>query len=102
MTALSLFTWNLDHQQGAHDLALGHLTKSAQSGLLVACLQELPGTSTLAEARAKAQPVSPPTTEGPTFAGIAGTQGPTRWRGRGSSPCPSTAGARAWRDALAA
>ena len=39
--------------------------------------------------------LSPPATEGPTSSGIAGTQGPTRWRGGGSSPSlPRPAGAR--------
>jgi hypothetical protein len=32
--------------------------------------------------------MSPPATEGPTITGITGTQGPTRWRGGGSSRCP--------------
>ena len=47
--------------------------------------------------------LSPPGSEGPTFSGIAGTQGPTRWRGGGSSrslPRPEGArgqGARGWR-----
>ena len=39
--------------------------------------------------------VSPPAGEGPTFSGIAGTQGPTRWRGGGSSrSLPRPEGAR--------
>ena len=32
-------------------------------------------------------PLSPPAREGPTFSGITGTQGPTRWRGDGTPPC---------------
>ena len=33
--------------------------------------------------------LSPPGSEGPTISGIAGDQGPTRWRGDGSSRFPS-------------
>ena len=36
--------------------------------------------------------LSSPVRRGPVFAGIAGTQGPTRWRGCGSSPMPAAAG----------
>src|SRR5262249_37750679 len=32
--------------------------------------------------------VSPPASEGTSFTGITGYQGPTRWRGDGPSPCP--------------
>ena len=43
--------------------------------------------------------VSPAASEGPSFTGITGDQGPTRWRGDGSSRCPL---ARGWRRASAA
>jgi len=42
--------------------------------------------------------VSPAASEGPTFTSITGDQGPTRWRGDGSSRCPL---ARGWRRASA-
>ena len=40
-----------------------------------------------AEVRGQRPWVSPPTREGPTFTGIAGTQGPTWWRGRRTLRC---------------
>jgi methyl-accepting chemotaxis protein len=42
--------------------------------------------------------MSPAASEGPTFTSITGDQGPTRWRGDGSSRCPL---ARGWRRASA-
>ena len=44
-------------------------------------------------ARELAGELSPPTIEGTSFTGITGYQGPTRWRGDGSSPCPCRDGA---------
>ena len=43
--------------------------------------------------------LSPAASEGTTFTSITGDQGPTRWRGDGSSRCPL---ARGWRRASAA
>jgi endonuclease/exonuclease/phosphatase family metal-dependent hydrolase len=48
---LYLFTWNLNKDQFAHDLAIKHLAQRGSQSLFVACVQELPGRSVLAKAR---------------------------------------------------
>jgi|GEM_PF-5560258 len=53
MGEIALFTWNLHGKADAHDLALGHLLRSCAKETIVACLQELPGKSSIAFARRK-------------------------------------------------
>jgi hypothetical protein len=64
----------------------------------VALKQELRRYGVTARAVASALGVSPPGSEGPTISRIAGIQGPTRWRGDGSSrSLPRLEGARGQR-----
>jgi endonuclease/exonuclease/phosphatase family metal-dependent hydrolase len=46
-----LFTWNLNKDRAAHDLTIKHLAQRGTRDLFIACVQELPGRSALAEAR---------------------------------------------------
>jgi exonuclease III len=54
--SIYLFTWNLNGQMAAHDLAVDHLAKRGTTDLFVACFQELPGASWIAAARRTRQP----------------------------------------------
>lgn len=51
MPQIYLFTWNLNKDSAAHDLAVKHLAQRGARDLFIACVQELPGRSALAEAR---------------------------------------------------
>jgi len=49
---LYLFTWNLCQKVDAHELAVDHLAEQASNNrLFIACFQELPGESAIAQAR---------------------------------------------------
>lgn len=52
MPDIYLFTWNLNKDKTAHDLAVKHLAQRGALGPFLACVQELPGGSDLAKARA--------------------------------------------------
>ena len=56
MAAIDLFTWNLSKKTEAYDLAVDHLAIRAKNGPFIACLQELPATSSIAQARHTPQP----------------------------------------------
>lgn len=58
MAAIHLFTWNLGKTNAAtaHQVALDHLALLGTKGPFIACLQELPATSSIALARRKPQP----------------------------------------------
>jgi hypothetical protein len=69
---------------GDADITVGGITYECTQGLVIALSQG---------------DVSPAASEGPTFTSITGDQGPTRWRGDGSSRCPLP---RGWRRASVA
>jgi endonuclease/exonuclease/phosphatase family metal-dependent hydrolase len=51
VTDIYLFTWNLNKGTEAHDLCVEHLAKKGKDKVFVTCLQELSGSSWIAEAR---------------------------------------------------
>jgi len=56
VAAIDLFTWNLTKETEEYHLALDHLAMLAKKGPFIACLQELPAASSIAQARSTPQP----------------------------------------------